>query len=198
MRVQLLTKSLNSLKIGTNAVLLIQSKPHFSFTAESPLIKAGFFYWSFEMALTNKQRRFVEEYLIDLNATQAAIRAGYSEKTAEQVGYQLLQKTSVKQAIDEALAKRSEKAERKAADVLADVQELARTAKREYLKEPANHNLLNSTLKALELEGKHLGVAQKIDIDGTIETKQSPANLSDEQLAEMLKERGISMSLLKK
>ncbi len=40
---------------------------------------------------------------IDLNATQAAIRAGYSEKTAEQMGYQLLQKTSVQAAIQEAM-----------------------------------------------------------------------------------------------
>jgi preprotein translocase subunit SecD len=46
-----------------------------------------------------QQRRFVAEYLKDGNATQAAIRAGYSEKTAEQIGYQLLQKTSVAQAI---------------------------------------------------------------------------------------------------
>ncbi len=45
--------------------------------------------------LTPKQKRFVAEYLVDLNATAAAKRAGYSEKTAEQVGYQLLQKTTV-------------------------------------------------------------------------------------------------------
>lgn len=49
--------------------------------------------------LTPKQQRFVDEYLIDLNATQAAIRAGYSEKTAEQQGYQLLQIPSVSAAI---------------------------------------------------------------------------------------------------
>ncbi|WP_180048678.1 terminase small subunit [Acinetobacter sp. YH12144] len=61
--------------------------------------------------LTPKQQRFIEEYLIDLNATQAAIRAGYSEKTAEQLGYQLLQKTSVLKAIEEAknqVSKRTE------------------------------------------------------------------------------------------
>ena len=61
--------------------------------------------------LTPKQERFVEEYLIDLNATQSAIRAGYSEKTAEQQGYQLLQKTSVLKAIEEAknqVSKRTE------------------------------------------------------------------------------------------
>ncbi len=49
--------------------------------------------------LTDQQRLFVAEYLKDNNATQAAIRAGYSKKTAEQIGYQLLQKTSVSQAI---------------------------------------------------------------------------------------------------
>lgn len=49
--------------------------------------------------MNDKQRAFVREYLIDRNATQAAIRAGYSEKTAEQYGYQLLQKTSVRDAI---------------------------------------------------------------------------------------------------
>lgn len=54
--------------------------------------------------MTPKQATFVREYLIDKNATQAAIRAGYSARTAEQAGYQLLQKTSVRQAIDEALA----------------------------------------------------------------------------------------------
>ena len=49
--------------------------------------------------MTAKQKRFCDEYLIDLNATQAAIRAGYSENTAEQIGYQLLQKTSVQEYI---------------------------------------------------------------------------------------------------
>ena len=50
--------------------------------------------------LTAQQRVFVAEYLKDRNATQAAIRAGYSAKTAEQIGYQLLQKTSVAAAIE--------------------------------------------------------------------------------------------------
>lgn len=49
--------------------------------------------------LTAQQKLFVAEYLKDGNATQAAIRAGYSKKTAEQIGYQLLKKTSVAQAI---------------------------------------------------------------------------------------------------
>lgn len=56
--------------------------------------------------LTVKQQRFCDEYLIDLNATQAAIRAGYSEKTAMEQGYQLLQKTSVAEYIAERKADR--------------------------------------------------------------------------------------------
>lgn len=54
-----------------------------------------------------KQDLFVQEYLIDLNGKQAAIRAGYSPKTAEQISYQLLQKTSVQNAIARAMAERS-------------------------------------------------------------------------------------------
>lgn len=54
--------------------------------------------------LTDKQRAFVLEYVKDWNATQAAIRAGYSEKTAMEQGYQLLQKPSVRQLVDMHLA----------------------------------------------------------------------------------------------
>jgi phage terminase small subunit len=55
------------------------------------------------MKLTAKQRRFVQEYLIDLNATQAAIRAGYSKKSACAIGLENLGKPMIKQAIDERL-----------------------------------------------------------------------------------------------
>lgn len=59
------------------------------------------------MALTEKQRRFVEEYLVDLNATQASIRAGYSQKTAYSVGHENLSKPEIADAIAEAKAERS-------------------------------------------------------------------------------------------
>lgn len=59
--------------------------------------------------LTPKQQRFVDEYLIDLNATQAAIRAGYSPKTARQIGEQNLSKLDIQQAIEQAKAERSER-----------------------------------------------------------------------------------------
>lgn len=57
--------------------------------------------------LTKKQKRFVEEYLIDLNATQAAIRAGYSPDTAQQMGSENLSKPVIKNAIDKVIAERS-------------------------------------------------------------------------------------------
>ena len=61
--------------------------------------------------LTAKQERFVAEYLIDLTATQAAIRAGYSEKTASETGYENLRKPQIAEAVQKALAERSERTE---------------------------------------------------------------------------------------
>lgn len=62
-----------------------------------------------DVALTEKQKRFVEEYLVDLNATQAAIRAGYSAKNADKIGYELLGKTGVSEAIRMAMDARSKR-----------------------------------------------------------------------------------------
>lgn len=63
------------------------------------------------MALTERQQRFVDEYLVDLNATQAAIRAGYSPRTANEQGARLLTKVSVQNAIQEAKKKRARRVE---------------------------------------------------------------------------------------
>lgn len=75
--------------------------------------------------LTPKQERFVAEYLIDLNATQAAIRAGFSEKSAHDIAAQLLGKTHIKAAIDAAVSKRSEKTEITADRVLKEISRMA-------------------------------------------------------------------------
>lgn len=56
--------------------------------------------------MTNKQKRFCDEYLIDLNATQSAIRAGYSPKSAKQIGQENLSKPYLKAYIDERLAEK--------------------------------------------------------------------------------------------
>lgn len=73
--------------------------------------------------MTPKQQRFVDEYLIDLNATQAAIRAGYSVKAAPQEASRLLTNVKVKAAIEAAMAARAERTEITQDTVL---QELAR------------------------------------------------------------------------
>lgn len=57
--------------------------------------------------MTEKQKRFVDEYLIDLNATQAAIRAGYSPKTAYSIGEENLKKPEISNAISRAMAESS-------------------------------------------------------------------------------------------
>ncbi|MDR0648418.1 MAG: terminase small subunit [Synergistaceae bacterium] len=74
-----------------------------------------------------KRQRFVEEYLVDLNATQAAVRAGYSVKRADQSGKQLLSFIEVQNAINAALAERSEKTKITADRVLKELATLAFT-----------------------------------------------------------------------
>lgn len=59
--------------------------------------------------MTKKQKRFIEEYLIDLNATQAAIRAGYSPDSAYSIGSENLRKPEIRARIDVAMAERSKR-----------------------------------------------------------------------------------------
>ena len=59
--------------------------------------------------MTKKQKRFVDEYLIDLNITQAAIRAGYSPKTAYSIGSENLKKPEIRACIEKAMAERSKR-----------------------------------------------------------------------------------------
>jgi phage terminase small subunit len=75
--------------------------------------------------LTDKQAMFAREYLIDLNATQAAIRAGYSEKTAGWIGPQLLTKTHIAIAVQEAMNSRAGRIEITADRVLQEIAKLA-------------------------------------------------------------------------
>lgn len=100
--------------------------------------------------LTDKQARFCEEYLIDLNATQAAIRAGYSEKTAREQAAQNLSKLNIQEKIAELKAERSKRTEITQDSV---IQELAAVARAEVKGVRAVDKL-----KALELLGKHLGM----------------------------------------
>lgn len=78
-----------------------------------------------ENLLTEKRQRFVDEYIVDLNATRAAIRAGYSSKTAESQGARLLRNAKVQEAVRNAQRNRQERTR-----VTADhtVREIARVA----------------------------------------------------------------------
>lgn len=72
---------------------------------------AGCFHLEREGGLTPKQRMFVLEYLVDLNATKAAIRAGFSKKTAKEQGARLLTKVHIAEEISRAQDKRAKRLE---------------------------------------------------------------------------------------
>ena len=101
------------------------------------------------MTLTPKQQRFVEEFLVDSNATQAAIRAGYSAKTANPKGSQLLAKVSVAAAVAEAQAKRRERLEVTVDRITAEYDEARRLAR--YQENPAV--MASTTEKKAKLHG---------------------------------------------
>lgn len=109
--------------------------------------------------LSPKQRRFVEEYLVDLNATQAATRAGYSAKTAKQQGQRLLTNADIQAAVSAGQNKRSQRTALTQDIVLAG---LRKEAERED--ESASHGARVSAWTAL---GKHLGLfPTKVEMAG--------------------------------
>lgn len=85
--------------------------------------------------LTDKQRLFCQEYMVDLNATQAAIRAGYSEKTAKEIGYENLTKPHIIELISELQNKRSNKVEVTAEKVLKELAKIAFSDIRQFYNE---------------------------------------------------------------
>ncbi|RAK21128.1 phage terminase small subunit [Anoxybacillus vitaminiphilus] len=91
--------------------------------------------------LTEKQKRFVEEYLIDLNGTQAAIRAGYSPKTAAEQASRLLKNVKVRAYIDERMAELSKRTGVNQERVL---RELARIA---FVNAPDLIDMTNATIR---------------------------------------------------
>lgn len=110
------------------------------------------------MALTPKQKRFVQEYLVDLNATAAAKRAGYSAKTADRIGPELLGKTCVSQAIQEAIKQREQRTE-----VTQDyvIQKLKEITDKDASDAQDSDLKYSSKIRALELLGRHTGAFEK-------------------------------------
>ena len=83
--------------------------------------------------LTPKQAEFVRQYLVDLNATQAAIRAGYSEKTAYSTGQRMLKNVEVQNAIAQAQVQRTKRTEITADRVVAELAKIAFADPRELM-----------------------------------------------------------------
>lgn len=109
--------------------------------------------------LTPKQAAFAREYLVDLNATQAAIRAGYAPRSAEMTGSRLLRNDKVAAAVQKAMDARSQRTELTADKVLRDIEEVRAIAREQ--------GELNIALKASELQGKHLKLfTDKVDVGG--------------------------------
>ena len=115
--------------------------------------------------MTDKQITFVQEYLIDLNATQAAIRAGYSAKTACAIGTENLAKPVIKHAITLLMSMRSQRMKITADEVLADIEKIKQDAMRSMKGMMINHQ---AGLKACELQGRHLQMfVDKVEHSGT-------------------------------
>ena len=130
--------------------------------------------------LTAKQQRFVDEYLIDLNATQAAIRAGYSEKTAGQIGEQNLKKLEIQNTLTERMATRSERTTLNADQVLREIAAVA-LLPLDGAEVLGGLVKVSDKLKALEMAGKHLGLfTDKLKISG--EVSNPFAGLTTEEL----------------
>jgi phage terminase small subunit len=132
--------------------------------------------------LTDKQKRFCEEYLIDLNATQAAIRAGYSAKTAKSIGQENLTKPDILQYVknkQERISKKTEVTQEWVLERLVQVHDRCMQV------EPVRDREGNETgeyvfkdsgaIKSLELLGKHVGMfKEKLEL--------TVANHTEEQL----------------
>lgn len=134
------------------------------------------------MALTDKQAKFVDEYLIDLNATQACIRAGYSAKTADRIGPELLGKTCVAEAVKAAMENRSKRVQRTADDVMRDLAAIRADAMQIVHDKDGNAVMLDkpSAIKTLELEGKHLAMwTDKQQLSGDVGLTVKVTRFSD-------------------
>lgn len=120
-----------------------------------------------EGKLTPKQQRFVEEYSVDCNATQAAVRAGYSQKNADKIGPELLGKTRVKEAIAKKQKSLSVKAEYDALAWFKDMLNLKKVLSQTVILGESDDGAVesfpdaSSLLKCMDMLAKHLGAYNK-------------------------------------
>lgn len=132
--------------------------------------------------MTNKQKRFADEYLIDCNATRAAISAGYSEKTARSIGQENLTKPDIKAYIDEQLEKLHSETIASAEEIMRYLTSVLRgqSTSSVVVVEGIGDGCSNARtmekapdekerLKAAELLGKRYGMfTDKVNVDGAV------------------------------
>lgn len=162
--------------------------------------------------LTPKQERFCEEYLIDLNATQAAIRAGYSVNTANRIASELLSKLDIQEKIAELKAERSKRTEITQDRVIKELAAMAFAKATDYAQIAGNTVFIKSTTeltpeqqagivgikqtqaggievkldktRALEMLGRHLGMFNdKLELSGAVANPY--ANLTEAELKKL-------------
>jgi phage terminase small subunit len=152
-----------------------------------------------KVKLTDKQEMFCSEYIVDLNATQAAIRAEYSEKTANRIASQLLSKLDIQERIAELMAARSKRVEINADWVLMSAKQVFdRCMQHEKVTDKLGASVLdndgnpiykfepNAANKSLEIIGKHVKVraferdTEPANKDTTIELHFTDAVKQDE------------------
>lgn len=122
------------------------------------------------MTLNEKQKQFCNEYLIDFNGTQAAIRAGYSEKTANRIASENLSKLDIQQYLKELIENRNERVKISQDEVIRDIIEvknrcmqkvpvifMGKQVQDEYGRDVWKFDSQGAT-KALEMLAKHTGV----------------------------------------
>lgn len=140
--------------------------------------------------LTAKMKRFCDEYLIDLNATQAAIRAGYSKKTAKQIGNINLTKLDVREYIDARMREKEAELIASQDEVLKYLTSVMRNQKKEevVVVEGCGDGISEAKIvkkdvsikdrsKAAELLGKRYGIFNdKLTVDGAIPVVVSGEN----------------------
>ena len=129
---------------------------------------------SITKGLTQKQRRFIDEYIISGNATQAAIKAGYSKKTARKIGQENLTKPDIKAAIEK---RNAEIQSKKTADMTEVMEYLTSVMRGEQTESVATSKGVYSNvevsakdrIKAAELIGKRNGAwTDKKEINGDL------------------------------
>lgn len=126
--------------------------------------------------MKEKQKRFCEEYLVDCNATQAAIRTGYSEKTARAIGQRLLTNVDIKKYIDQQLQKLKNEKIADAQEVLEYLTSVMRGEQKEQVALLTGEGVQDlvqkdvsakDRLKAAELIGKRYGLfTEKVELQG--------------------------------